>query len=170
MVFEDHSVGSAWHGWKVTILICKSSGSKLSRQMLTVSLQLPFLNVETSNNRKEMSKVIKQAGKRREPDEDRFRGRNRYDRWRYGSSYEYSQDQSSLSADACLIQPYMKDSKGLHVRRTLDQSHYSMLPSTEERDVDQILLKRGRLIAEENLQNHQRTADADEEYSGRMDS
>lgn len=46
--------------------------------------------------------------------------------------------------DVCLIQAYLKDSKGLHVRRTLDQSHYSMLPSTEDRDVDQILIKHGK--------------------------
>jgi hypothetical protein len=46
------------------------------------------------------------------------------------------------SPDACLIRAYL-NSKGLHVRRTLDQSHYPMLPSTEERDGDQILLKRG---------------------------
>lgn len=108
-----------------------------------------------------MSKAIKQAGKRGEPDENPFRGRTWYDR--RGSESEYPEDQSTLSCDACLIHAYMKDSKGLHVRRTLDQSHYSMLPSTEERDMDQILLKRGRLATEEYSQDHRRTVDAYEE-------
>jgi hypothetical protein len=56
--------------------------------------------------------------------------------------YYLSQADDNKSPDACLIRAYMKSVKGLHVRRTLDQSHYSMLPSTEERDIDQMLLKR----------------------------
>jgi hypothetical protein len=99
-------------------------------------LQLPFLNVETSDNRKEMSQVIKRVEQARRLDEGRLR-------------FWFDMDEDDYEVldelpDASLIRAYMKNSKGLHVRRTLDQSHYSMLPSTEERDVDQILLKRGK--------------------------
>jgi hypothetical protein len=38
-----------------------------------------------------------------------------------------------------LINAYLDEPQGLHIRRTLDQSHYSMLPNTEERDKDQVL-------------------------------
>ncbi|KAH8588879.1 hypothetical protein B0O99DRAFT_746454 [Bisporella sp. PMI_857] len=111
------------------------SSVKEGKDRKSLSLFLPFLNVETSSNRKEMSKVIKRVEQARHFDEER----SRY--WFSDEDYDEALDELP---DASLIRAYMKDSKGLHVRRTLDQSHYSMLPSTEERDVDQILLKRGK--------------------------
>jgi len=95
--------------------------------------------VETSKNRKKMTKAIEQAENSRRLEEDplsKYKSRELY--------YLSRRGESDLSPDACLIRAYMKKSRGLHVRRTLDQSHYSMLPATEERDVDQILLKRGK--------------------------
>jgi hypothetical protein len=76
--------------------------------------------VETSENREKMTKAIDQA--------------EVYPNFRRSRKYS--------SPDSYLIWAYTKKSKGLHVRKTLDQSHYSMLPTTEARDVDQILLKR----------------------------
>jgi len=38
-----------------------------------------------------------------------------------------------------LINAYLDEYRGLHIRRTLDQSHYSMLPNTSDRDKDQVL-------------------------------
>ena len=86
-----------------------------------------------------MTKAIEQAEDSRRLEEDPDL---RYTSWEL--NYLSRGGESDLSSDACLIRAYMKKSKGLHVRRTLDQSHYSMLPTTEERDVDQILLKRGK--------------------------
>jgi hypothetical protein len=43
--------------------------------------------------------------------------------------------------DEYLIYAYLEAERGLHIRRTLDQSHYSMLPDTTERDGDQVLLR-----------------------------
>lgn len=86
-----------------------------------------------------MTKAICQAEKSRRLEEDP------YSRFESKEVYYYTRrGETDLSPDACLIRAYMKKSKGLHVRRTLDQSYYSMLPSTEERDVDQILLKHGK--------------------------
>lgn len=97
--------------------------------------QLPFLNVETSKNRKKMSKVIDQAENvfREDPSTYWERDNDQYD---FDTDHELEE-----SPDECLIRAYLKTPKSLHVRRTLDQFHYSMLPSTEERDVDQFLLK-----------------------------
>jgi hypothetical protein len=118
--------------------------------------------VETSNNRKDMSKVINRADEWRQPDEDWSRDRD----WYRSRADEDFDDELENLPDAWLIRGYLRDSKGLHVRRTLDQSHYSMLPSTEERDVDQILLKRGKLIVEESAsKDSRRTIDGDLNFS-----
>lgn len=104
-------------------------------------LQLPFLNVETSENRKKMTNVINgtEIAKRLEENVSlSFANMGLTEE----DIYYLSQADHDKSPDACLIRAYMKSSKGLHVRKTLDQSHYSMLPSTEERDIDQVLLKR----------------------------
>jgi hypothetical protein len=59
-------------------------------------------------------------------------------------NYDFDASEPSESPDASLIRAYLQKSKGLHVRRTLDQWRYSMLSSTEERDMDQILSKYGK--------------------------
>jgi len=87
-----------------------------------------------------MSRVIRRV----EESQMRELGGNPFWRSRFErDEFLYDDNPEFSSPDACLIRSYMKTPKGLHVRRTLDQSHYSMLPRTEERDLDQILLKRG---------------------------
>lgn len=117
------------------------SGQVLEVAILSAKLlQVPFLNVETSNNRKRMSKVmtrIERVGLMQN-------SRHRLGGMTRDEYMEFNSTKQDESPDACLIRGYLRGPKSLHVRRTLDQSHYSMLPSTEERDIDQVLLKRGK--------------------------
>jgi hypothetical protein len=87
-----------------------------------------------------MAKVIAQAEKMR------FLERlHAFDTWDYSRWRENDRDEDrDKSPDACLIRAYLKNTKGLHVRRTLAQSQYSLLSNTEKWDRDQILLKHGK--------------------------
>lgn len=103
---------------------------------------MPFLNLESSRNRKIMTKVINRAERTLKIEQSQT-----YSFFGDSDDFDDEDDRDSKeireSADECLIRAYLRKTEGgLHVRRTLDQSYYSMLPSTEERDVDQILIKR----------------------------
>jgi hypothetical protein len=93
-----------------------------------------------------MAKVIAQAEEMRllEERSSLLSEFDSFDTWDYSRRRERLLKGRDGSPDACLIRAYMKKTKGLHVRRTLAQSHYSMLSSTEERDMDQILLKHSK--------------------------
>jgi hypothetical protein len=105
--------------------------------------------VETNKNWKSMAKIIAQAEEIRHLDE-RSSSLSEFDTLgtlKYSTLRERLLEGRDESPDACLIRAYLKNTKGLHVRRTLAQSQYSMLSNTEERDRDQILLKHSKGMA-----------------------
>jgi hypothetical protein len=88
------------------------------------------LNIEYSKNQKRMTKVIERTT---------TSARRRYFLW-HDQQITASRN-AGTKADAFLIYAYLEGDLGLHIRRTLDRSHYSMLPDTTEQDQDQVLLQ-----------------------------
>lgn len=89
-----------------------------------ISFFAPFLSVELSSNQKRMAKWVQRTT------HGRF--------WRDRGPPILDHDQR-MPPEKYLINAYLDEYRGLHIRRTLDQSHYSMLPNTTDRDKDQVL-------------------------------
>ncbi|KAL9035569.1 MAG: hypothetical protein Q9180_004794, partial [Flavoplaca navasiana] len=82
-----------------------------------IVLFMPYLHYETHQNRKSMSKAIKQA-----------------------KDHQTSAVSSSDNCDEMLIHAYLQSTPNLHIRRTLDQFYYHAI-STEGRDTDQVVYR-----------------------------
>ncbi|KAL8833668.1 MAG: hypothetical protein Q9176_007869 [Flavoplaca citrina] len=82
-----------------------------------IVLFMPYLHYETHQNRKTMSKAIKQA-----------------------KDHPTSANWSSDDCDEMLIHAYLRSTPNLHIRRTLDQFYYHAI-STEGRDTDQVVYR-----------------------------
>ncbi|KAL8795176.1 MAG: hypothetical protein Q9195_002331 [Heterodermia aff. obscurata] len=83
------------------------------------------------------------------------------------------EDQSKfLSAEERLIEGYLHGHETLHVRRTLDQSHYYILEDTEQRDDDQVVLRggeRGYLSTNVPPDSQSDSSDSENELIGSSD-
>lgn len=79
---------------------------------------MPILGFETHGQRKSLSRAIKAA------DGD--------------NNYEWATQTERL------VKSYLKAERSVHCRRTLDQFLYYMLPSTEIRDLDQVIFRSAR--------------------------
>jgi hypothetical protein len=114
---------------------------------VTNVMQIPFLNFETVDNMKRMSRVINAADEALQADQTRWKHNN--DQSTVVNRKDGDDGNNKLTEeppDECLIRAYLEKSRGLHVRRTIDEFYYSMLPSTEERNNDQILKKSDRIL------------------------
>lgn len=86
---------------------------------------MPYLNWATEGERQKLNAITGQAKAKQSSnsplDEEAIVGKtDRYEK---------------------LLWTYLLDDHPLHIRRTLDQSYYGSLPSTEDRDKDQIPFK-----------------------------
>lgn len=90
-----------------------------------ISLFAPFLNVELTMYQRRMARWISKTESMR----------YWYDRGVPPRPY----NPGRKAPEKYLINAYLNEDRGLHIRRTLNQSHYSMLPNTDERDKDQVL-------------------------------
>ncbi len=86
---------------------------------------MPYLNWATDDERKKLNRIIKEVP------EDKKSEKTSRANVALGKSDRYEK----------LLWTYLYDDHPLHVRRTLDQSYYNTLESTEARDVDQIPYK-----------------------------
>ncbi|RDL33135.1 uncharacterized protein BP5553_08574 [Venustampulla echinocandica] len=102
-----------------------TKGMSLNKILECSSRRMPYLNWATEDERKKLNRIIKEVTEANQ------------------SSNNSGPNVASDKPDRYerLVWKYVYDEHPLHVRRTLDQSYYSTLHSTETRDVDQIPYK-----------------------------
>jgi hypothetical protein len=96
------------------------------------------LKIETSKSQQEMAKAITEAKKLQPQIEATKEDGGSY----ISKDLDIREDipGAALSPDDLLIYGYTYEDQGLHIRRTLAQSYYPMLPDTEKHDRSQVLL------------------------------
>lgn len=101
------------------LFVCVNCPSDLGdNTSLITPLQIPILGFETHRHRKYLTRAINDADPSVERD------------WKKETEP--------------LLDGYLNEKRPLHPRRTLDQFSYYMLPSTETRDIDQVIYRWAR--------------------------
>jgi hypothetical protein len=101
------------------LFVCVNRPSDLSdNTSLTTPLQIPILGFETHRRRKYLTRAIDDA--------------------------DLSVERDWKKETELLVDGYLNEKRPLHPRRTLDQFSYYMLPSTETRDIDQVIYRWAR--------------------------